>query len=200
MQAQAASMASAGSTFAAAASVSQKATQKTVPAPCRLSSPKASLGNFAGLRRVAESRSETAAFTQQASVKRSAKKQGIRATAAVQAPAKVSPEVVEKSINAIRFLAIDAVEKANSGHPGLPMGCAPMAYVLFNEAMKFNPKNPYWFNRDRFVLSAGHGCMLQYALLHLAGYDSVKVRVSHKKFPLKLFSPAQSMFLPQICR
>lgn len=174
MQAQAASMASAGSTFAAAASVSQKAAQKTVPAPCRLSSPKASLGNFAGLRRVAESRSETAAFTQQASVKRTAKKQGIRATAAVQAPAKVSPEVVEKSINAIRFLAIDAVEKANSGHPGLPMGCAPMAYVLFNEAMKFNPKNPYWFNRDRFVLSAGHGCMLQYALLHLAGYESVK--------------------------
>jgi transketolase len=190
MQAQAASMASAGSTFAAAASVSQKAAQKTVPAPCRLSSPKVSLGNFAGLRRVAESRSETAAFTQQASVKRSAKKQGIRATAAVQAPAKVSPEVVEKSINAIRFLAIDAVEKANSGHPGLPMGCAPMAYVLFNEAMKFNPKNPYWFNRDRFVLSAGHGCMLQYALLHLAGYDSVKVRVSlkssHSRCPLLL--------------
>ncbi|MDX2214043.1 MAG: transketolase [Oculatellaceae cyanobacterium bins.114] len=76
-------------------------------------------------------------------------------------------------INSIRFLAIDAVEKAKSGHPGLPMGAAPMAYVLWDQFMRFNPKNPYWFNRDRFVLSAGHGCMLQYALLHLTGYDSV---------------------------
>ena len=83
--------------------------------------------------------------------------------------------LVEKSINTIRFLAIDAVEKANSGHPGLPMGCAPMGHILYDEVMRYNPKNPYWFNRDRFVLSAGHGCMLQYALLHLAGYDSVKV-------------------------
>lgn len=82
--------------------------------------------------------------------------------------------LVEKSINTIRFLAIDAVEKANSGHPGLPMGCAPMGHVLYDEIMRYNPKNPYWFNRDRFVLSAGHGCMLQYALLHLAGYDSVQ--------------------------
>ncbi|CAH1412136.1 unnamed protein product [Lactuca virosa] len=72
------------------------------------------------------------------------------------------------------FLAIDAVEKANSGHPGLPMGCAPMGHILYDEVMRYNPKNPYWFNRDRFVLSAGHGCMLHYALLHLAGYDSVK--------------------------
>lgn len=84
-------------------------------------------------------------------------------------------QVVEKSINTIRFLAIDAVEKANSGHPGLPMGCAPMGHILYDEVMRYNPKNPYWFNRDRFVLSAGHGCMLQYALLHLAGYDSVLV-------------------------
>uniref|UniRef100_A0A804R1I4 transketolase n=1 Tax=Zea mays TaxID=4577 RepID=A0A804R1I4_MAIZE len=83
-------------------------------------------------------------------------------------------ELLEKSVNTIRFLAIDAVEKANSGHPGLPMGCAPMGHVLYDEVMRYNPKNPYWFNRDRFVLSAGHGCMLQYALLHLAGYDSVK--------------------------
>jgi hypothetical protein len=89
----------------------------------------------------------------------------------------VSEELVMKSINAIRFLAIDGVEKANSGHPGLPMGCAPMTYVLFRETMKFNPKNPQWFNRDRFVLSAGHGSMLQYAMLHLCGYDSVTVRV-----------------------
>lgn len=76
-------------------------------------------------------------------------------------------------INSIRFLAIDAVEKAKSGHPGLPMGAAPMAFVLWDQFLKINPKNPKWFNRDRFVLSAGHGCMLQYALMHLAGYDSV---------------------------
>jgi transketolase len=78
-------------------------------------------------------------------------------------------------VNAIRFLAIDAVNKANSGHPGMPMGCAPMGYILYNEVMKFNPKNPNWFNRDRFVLSAGHGSMFQYALLHLTGFDSVPV-------------------------
>ncbi|KMZ75731.1 1-deoxy-D-xylulose-5-phosphate synthase, Transketolase [Zostera marina] len=83
-------------------------------------------------------------------------------------------ELVEKSVNTIRFLSIDAVEKANSGHPGLPMGCAPMGHILYDEVMRYNPKNPYWFNRDRFVLSAGHGCMLHYSLLHLAGYDSVK--------------------------
>ncbi len=79
----------------------------------------------------------------------------------------------ELCINSIRFLAIDAVEKAKSGHPGLPMGAAPMAYVLWDKFLRFNPKNPQWFNRDRFVLSAGHGCMLQYALLYLTGYDSV---------------------------
>ena len=79
----------------------------------------------------------------------------------------------ELCINSIRFLAIDAVEKAKSGHPGLPMGAAPMAFVLWDQFMRFNPKNPQWFNRDRFVLSAGHGCMLQYALLYLTGYDSV---------------------------
>lgn len=88
---------------------------------------------------------------------------------------KVSEELVNKCVNAIRFLAIDAVNKAKSGHPGLPMGAAPMSYVLFNEAMTYNPKNPQWFNRDRFVLSAGHGSMLQYALMHLVGYDSVQM-------------------------
>jgi transketolase len=81
----------------------------------------------------------------------------------------------ELCINSIRFLAIDAVEKAKSGHPGLPMGAAPMAFVLWDQFLRFNPKNPYWFNRDRFVLSAGHGCMLQYALLYLTGYDSVTI-------------------------
>ncbi|BFM40026.1 transketolase [Synechocystis sp. LKSZ1] len=81
----------------------------------------------------------------------------------------------ERCINSIRFLAIDAVEKAKSGHPGLPMGAAPMAFVLWDQFMKFNPKNPQWFNRDRFILSAGHGSMLQYALLYLMGYDSVSI-------------------------
>ncbi len=83
--------------------------------------------------------------------------------------------IQESCVNAIRFLAIDAVEKAKSGHPGLPMGAAPMAFVLWDQFMKFNPKNPKWINRDRFVLSAGHGCMLQYALMYLAGYDSVPI-------------------------
>jgi transketolase len=81
----------------------------------------------------------------------------------------------ELCVNAIRFLSIEAVEKAKSGHPGLPMGAAPMAFVLWDQFMRYNPKNPKWFNRDRFVLSAGHGCMLQYALMHLTGYDSVPI-------------------------
>ncbi|MEO6155256.1 MAG: transketolase [Thermomonas sp.] len=73
--------------------------------------------------------------------------------------------------NAIRFLAIDAVQAANSGHPGMPMGMADIAEVLWNDYLQHNPNNPTWFNRDRFVLSNGHGSMLQYALLHLSGYD-----------------------------
>lgn len=81
--------------------------------------------------------------------------------------------IEELCVNSIRFLAVDAVEKAKSGHPGLPMGAAPMAFVLWDQFLRFNPKNPKWYNRDRFVLSAGHGCMLQYALMHLTGYDSV---------------------------
>ncbi|MTH51827.1 transketolase [Bacillus mangrovi] len=75
------------------------------------------------------------------------------------------------SIATIRTLSIDAIEKANSGHPGMPMGSAPMAYKLWTDHMKQNPGNPDWFNRDRFVLSAGHGSMLLYSMLHLAGYD-----------------------------
>ena len=74
------------------------------------------------------------------------------------------------SIDTIRTLSIDAVEKANSGHPGMPMGAAPMGYQLFAKSMKHNPSNPTWINRDRFVLSAGHGSMLLYSLLHLSGY------------------------------
>ena len=73
-------------------------------------------------------------------------------------------------INTLRFLAVDAVQKAQSGHPGMPMGAAPMAYVLWTRFLKHNPSNPQWFDRDRFVLSAGHGSMLLYGLLHLTGY------------------------------
>ena len=75
------------------------------------------------------------------------------------------------AISSIRTLSIDAIEKAKSGHPGMPMGAAPMAYTLWTQFMNHNPKNPNWFNRDRFVLSAGHGSMLLYSLLHLSGYD-----------------------------
>ena len=82
-----------------------------------------------------------------------------------------SPELDKLAVNAIRFLSIDAIQKANSGHPGLPMGAAPMAYVLWTRLLKHNPKNPNWFDRDRFILSAGHGSMLLYSLLHLTGYD-----------------------------
>ncbi|MFD1678129.1 transketolase [Alicyclobacillus fodiniaquatilis] len=76
----------------------------------------------------------------------------------------------EKAVNTIRMLAVDAVEKAQVGHPGMPMGAAPMGYVLWTRHMKHNANNPNWFNRDRFVLSAGHGSMLLYSLLHLSGY------------------------------
>ena len=77
----------------------------------------------------------------------------------------------ELSINTIRFLSADAVQNANSGHPGMPMGAAAMAYTLWTRFLKFNPKDPQWFDRDRFVLSAGHGSMLLYSLLYLTGYD-----------------------------
>lgn len=83
----------------------------------------------------------------------------------------MNPDLDTLCVNTIRFLAIDAVQKANSGHPGLPMDAAPMAYVLWTRHLRHNPANPHWFDRDRFVLSAGHGSMLLYALLHLTGYD-----------------------------
>ncbi|HEY0730505.1 MAG TPA: transketolase [Pyrinomonadaceae bacterium] len=82
-----------------------------------------------------------------------------------------NPELDQLCINTIRALTLDAVQKAKSGHPGLPLGAAPMAYVLWTRFLRHNPKNPKWDNRDRFLLSAGHGSMLIYSLLHLTGYD-----------------------------
>ena len=82
-----------------------------------------------------------------------------------------TPELETLAINTIRTLAMDAIQKANSGHPGLPMGTAPMAYALWQRHLRHNPRNPHWANRDRFILSAGHGSMLIYSLLYLTGYD-----------------------------
>lgn len=85
---------------------------------------------------------------------------------------KTTTQSIEQlSINTVRVLAADAVQKANSGHPGLPMGAAPIGHILWTEAMNYNPQNPDWPNRDRFILSAGHGCMLQYCYMYLTGYD-----------------------------
>ncbi len=80
-------------------------------------------------------------------------------------------QIEQLGINTVRVLSVDAVQKANSGHPGMPMGAAPMGHVLWAHNMRYNPKNPEWPNRDRFILSAGHGCMLQYSFLYLTGYD-----------------------------
>ncbi|MCH7663254.1 MAG: transketolase, partial [Chloroflexi bacterium] len=82
-----------------------------------------------------------------------------------------SPKLQDKAINTIRFLSADAVQQANSGHPGLPMGMAAIAYTIWTRHLRHNPRNPNWLNRDRFVLSGGHGSMLLYSLLHLTGYD-----------------------------
>jgi transketolase len=83
----------------------------------------------------------------------------------------VNNKLDELCINTLRFLAVDAVQKANSGHPGLPLGAAAMAYTIWDRFLRFNPHDPHWPNRDRFVLSAGHGCALLYALLHVTGFD-----------------------------
>ena len=76
----------------------------------------------------------------------------------------------EQGINTVRVLAADAVQKANSGHPGTPMGLAPVGHILWSEIMNYNPQNPEWANRDRFILSCGHACLLQYSFLYLTGY------------------------------
>jgi transketolase len=85
--------------------------------------------------------------------------------------APVLTNIDQLCINTIRFLSVDAVQKANSGHPGAPLGAAPLAYILWTKFLKYNPANPYWFDRDRFVLSAGHASMLLYSMLHLTGYN-----------------------------
>ena len=85
-------------------------------------------------------------------------------------------EINKTLSNSIRALSMDAVQKANSGHPGMPMGMADVSTILFKYFLKFNPKNPSWINRDRFVLSAGHGSMLLYSLLYLTGYNSIKLK------------------------
>src|SRR5574337_53137 len=77
----------------------------------------------------------------------------------------------QQCVNALRFLAVDMVEQARSGHPGMPLGAAPMAFVLWDRFLRHNPSTPAWVNRDRFILSAGHGSALLYSLLHLTGYD-----------------------------
>ena len=86
-------------------------------------------------------------------------------------PVALEGRLSRQAVNTIKFLAVDAVQKANSGHPGMPMGAADIGFVLWTRFLRHDPKAPDWLDRDRFVLSAGHGCMLLYALLHLSGYD-----------------------------
>jgi len=83
----------------------------------------------------------------------------------------IDEPLLHRCVDTIRVLSADIVEKANSGHPGAPMGCAPIAHILFGETMLFSPSNPKWCNRDRFILSNGHACALLYSMLHLTGYD-----------------------------
>jgi transketolase len=100
-------------------------------------------------------------------------------SAPVQKDTEVSTDLDQLCINTIRALSIDAVQKAESGHPGLPLGAAPMAYVLWTRFLRHNPRNPKWENRDRFLLSAGHGSMLLYSLLYLTGYDLSLDEIKH---------------------
>lgn len=130
----------------------------------------------AGAAAVSGRRSSPVAAPKRASVASRIVAQAAPSATAVKYVAKQIPGDIGEAINAVRFLSIDGVNAANSGHPGLPMGCAPMATVLFSEFMKLNPEDPKWADRDRFVLSAGHGSMLQYSLLHLLGYPEMTVR------------------------
>lgn len=154
------------------------------------------VGTFTGVTARAESRrgllstarptvsSSASSFVAPAALKRASVAKHAGGMTMVEAADTVVPAALLKQtgddfkdlcINSIRFLSIDGVEKANSGHPGMPMGMAPAAYTLFQNYMTFNPKNPNFVNRDRFVLSAGHGSMLIYSLLYLYGYDSVNM-------------------------
>lgn len=87
----------------------------------------------------------------------------------------VGDKTLRRLANCIRFLSMDAVQRAKSGHPGMPMGMADIATVLFSEFMKFDPEDPKWFDRDRFLISNGHGSMLLYSLLYLTGYEDVTI-------------------------
>ncbi|MEM4409891.1 MAG: hypothetical protein QXI19_14225, partial [Candidatus Caldarchaeum sp.] len=103
-------------------------------------------------------------------------------------PTRQMTDVVQLTLNTIRGLTMDAVQTANSGHPGMPMGAASIGYVLFARHLRYDPQAPDWFNRDRFVLSAGHGCMLLYSLLYLTGFDVTlddikRFRQWHSKTP-----------------
>ncbi|KAI3701019.1 hypothetical protein L2E82_45661 [Cichorium intybus] len=167
MAASSFALSQAAATLSPSAALRHDSSTKTTQQTSSVSTP--SFPTFAGLK---STRTPSSRAVNPRRV--SASRRRVISSTAVESLEKTDTSLVDKSVNTIRFLAVDAVEKANSGHPGLPMGCAPMGHILYDEVMKYNPKNPYWFNRDRFVLSAGHGCMLHYALLHLAGYDSVK--------------------------
>jgi transketolase len=112
----------------------------------------------------------------------------------VNASSLAPAQLDQLAIDTIRFLAVDAVQKANSGHPGLPMGAAPMAYVVWTRFLRHNPANPRWFDRDRFVLSAGHGSMLLYSLMMIASGSEVGLivaagqKLQEQKIPVRLVS------------
>jgi len=113
--------------------------------------------------------------------------------------AEVQTDIDQLSIDTIRFLSVDAVQKANSGHPGLPLGAAPMAYVLWSSFLRFNPQHPGWPNHDRFVLSAGHGSALLYSMLHLYGYDlSMEEVKNFRQVGSKTPGHPESMLTPGI--
>ena len=102
-------------------------------------------------------------------------------------------EELKRMATALRMLSVDAVAKANSGHPGLPLGFADVATVLFSEFLKFDSKNPKWYNRDRFILSAGHGSALLYSLLYLTGYDDITIDDIKNNFGKNSILPASSL-------
>lgn len=104
-------------------------------------------------------------------------------------------EIQQLTVNAIRVLSAEAIDKANSGHPGLPLGCATIGYTLFADNLRHNPKDPAFFNRDRFVLSAGHGSMLLYSLLHLFGYGLTMedIKTSASSVPVRPVIPSTAI-------